>query len=109
MQAFTTQRNPEYFPDADTFKPERWVTNGEINPGTTGMRDMMLVWGKGTRVCLGQHMAMMEIKILLARMVDRFGVELAGPKTHEEMEMTDHFTLIPKGKRCSLVFSSALG
>lgn len=68
---------------------------------------MMLVWGNGTRVCLGQYMATMEIKMLLGRVVDRFEVALAGPKTHEEMEMTDHFTLIPKGQRCGLVFGNA--
>jgi cytochrome P450 len=67
---------------------------------------MMLVWGKGTRICLGQHMATMEIKIVLARMMDRFKVDMV-PQTHDEMEMTDHFTLIPKGHRCTLVFSNA--
>jgi cytochrome P450 len=71
------------------------------------MREMMLVWGKGTRACLGQHMATMEIKMLLGRMMDRFEVNLSGPETHEEMEMTDHFTLIPKGHRCSLIFKDA--
>jgi cytochrome P450 len=107
MQAFTTQRDPRYFPDPDSFNPNRWITeSGMIDSGTPEMREMMLVWGKGTRVCLGQHMAMMEIKILLARMVDRFRVEMA-PQTHDEMEMTDHFTLIPKGKKCTLVFSNA--
>lgn len=51
-------------------------------------------------------MAMMEIKILLARMIDRFKVDMV-PQTNDEMEMTDHFTLIPKGQRCTLVFSNA--
>ena len=71
------------------------------------MRDMMIVWGRGPRTCIGQYMATMEIKILLSRLMDRFEVQLAGPQTHEEMEMTDHFTLIPKGQRCGLIFSNA--
>ncbi|OIW25663.1 cytochrome P450 [Coniochaeta ligniaria NRRL 30616] len=104
---FTTQRDPKYFPDPDSFTPTRWMTeSGEINPGTPEMREMMLVWGKGARACLGQHMAVMEIKILLARMMDRFKVDMV-PQTHAEMEMTDHFTLIPKGQRCTLIFSNA--
>lgn len=107
MQAFTTQRDPKYFADPDTFNPSRWIAeSGEINPGTPDMREMMLVWGKGARICLGQHMATMELKIFLARMVDSFKVEMV-PQTHGEMEMTDHFTLIPKGQRCTLVFSNA--
>jgi cytochrome P450 len=107
MQAYTTQRNPTYFPQPDEFKPERWISNGAINPGTPEAREMMLVWGKGSRVCLGQHMAIMEIKILLATLIDSFEVQLEGAQTHSDMEMTDHFTLIPKGKKCGLVFTKA--
>lgn len=66
---------------------------------------MLLGFGKGSRACLGQHMATMQIKILLARVVARFRVRLASDATHDEMDMTDHFTLIPKGRRCGLVFT----
>ncbi|KAB5585128.1 cytochrome P450 [Coniochaeta sp. 2T2.1] len=107
VQAFTTQRDPKIFPDPDTFDPNRWITaSGELDPGSPEMREMILVWGKGTRACLGQYMATMEIKILLARMMDRFSVEKVAT-TDGEMEMTDHFTLIPKGLKCTLVFSNA--
>ncbi|KAL1876832.1 hypothetical protein VTK73DRAFT_9134 [Phialemonium thermophilum] len=104
MQALTAQYDPAYFPDPETFNPSRWITKGAINPGTPEAREMILVWGKGSRTCLGQHMATMELKILLARLIDAFQVRLLSDKTHDEMEMTDHFTLIPKGQRCSLVF-----
>ncbi|KAK3319398.1 cytochrome P450 [Apodospora peruviana] len=106
MQALTLQRDPNYFPEPDTFKPDRWISDDgkEIEYGSQEQREMMIVWGKGTRTCLGQHMATMESKIALARIVAQFEVRLpAGNKTHKEMEMTDHFTLIPKGKRCTLV------
>lgn len=68
---------------------------------------MMLAWGKGSRTCIGQFMATMEIKILLARLMDQFEVRLEGEQTHSDMEMTDHFTLIPKGQKCGLIFSKA--
>lgn len=64
-----------------------------------------MVWGKGARACVGQYMATMELKILLARLIDRFEISLRGDETHEEMEMTDHFVIVPKGQRCSLVFT----
>jgi cytochrome P450 len=107
MQAYTTQRDPTYFPSPETFDPNRWISKGSINSGSADQREMWLVWGKGTRICLGQHMATMEMKIVLARLIERFAVKLAGSGTHDEMEMTDHFTLIPKGKKCSLVFEEA--
>ncbi|KAK4215462.1 cytochrome P450 [Rhypophila decipiens] len=107
MQALTLQRDPEYFsPDPDKFNPQRWISpRGELDPGSPEQREMMFVWGKGPRSCLGQHMATMECKISLARIVAHFEVRLAGEKTHEEMIMTDHFTLVPKGHRCSLVLT----
>jgi cytochrome P450 len=107
MQSYTTQRDPTYFPNPDQYDPGRWITKdgGSINPGTPEARDMLLVWGKGSRACLGQHLATMQVKILLARVIGRFQVRLASEATHAEMEMTDHFTLIPKGRRCGLIFS----
>jgi cytochrome P450 len=68
---------------------------------------MMFVWGKGPRACLGQYMATMETKILLARLIDCCEARLEGPQTHSDMEMMDHFTLVPKGKKCGLVFTKA--
>lgn len=107
MQSYTTQRDPAHFPDPEQWRPSRWLTRdgGGIDAGTAEMREMLLGFGKGSRACLGQHMATMQIKILLARVVARFRVRLASDATHDEMDMTDHFTLIPKGRRCGLVFT----
>ncbi|OCL06977.1 cytochrome P450 [Glonium stellatum] len=103
-QALTTQRNPDFFPNPDSFNPQRWLST---NGGTPQMKDSMLVWGKGTRTCLGQNMALMELKIMLARVMDKYAVRIRSEKTHGDMLMTDHFTLIPKGQKCELVFEIA--
>jgi len=66
---------------------------------------MIFVWGKGSRACLGQYLATMELKILLAQLMNRFDVRLASEMTHEEMKMTDGFSSTPKGRCCHLVFS----
>ena len=105
MQSFTVQRDPNYFPNPEKFSPDRWISNGEIDYGSADVREVMMPWGKGPRACIGQHMATMETKISLARIITEFGVQLAGVKTHDEMVMTDHFTLIPKGQRCGLIFN----
>ncbi len=45
------------------------------------MRELFRAGGKGTRGCLGQHMATMELKILLGRLIDRLEVQLEGQST----------------------------
>lgn len=66
------------------------------------MHDYILVWGKGHRACLGKPLAYMELKISTAAIMKKFRVEIGSSTTDDDMEMTDHFTLIPKGKRCIL-------
>lgn len=112
MQARTTQTDPAYFsPNAGDWDPSRWLKSGsssvEINNGTPEQREMMLVWGKGSRACLGQHMAVMEIMVTVARLLAAYSLRIASDKTHDDMIMTDHFTLIPKGQRCGLTFEKA--
>jgi hypothetical protein len=38
-------------------------------------------------------------------LVKRYTVEIGSPTTDEDMQMTDHFALIPKGGRCILKLS----
>ncbi len=68
----------------------------------TKMHDQILVWGKGLRSCLGKQLAYMELKLVTAAVMKMFVVELDSPATDDDMEMTDHFTLIAKGRRCLL-------
>lgn len=66
------------------------------------MYNRIFVWGKGQRSCLGKQLAMMELKLVTATLMRNFCVELGSDTTDSDMEMTDHFTLIAKGKRCIL-------
>lgn len=69
------------------------------------MRDQMTLFGKGARSCLGRRIATMEIKLAVAALVKNFDVEIGSPTTDDDMQMTDHFALIPKGGKCILRFT----
>ncbi|OAP59665.1 hypothetical protein AYL99_06963 [Fonsecaea erecta] len=101
-------RDPEVFPFPDEFRPERWLAEDEAGNGLQSdldaMRDSMLVWGKGSRTCLGKSIAMMELKLGLAAIIKLLSPQLASEKTNEDMEIRDHFVLIAKGGRCLLRF-----
>lgn len=76
----------------------------EMTPDLDAMRDHILVWGKGTRSCLGKAIAIMELKLGLAAIINRLSPTLASERTNDDMEIRDHFVLTAKGGRCMLKF-----
>lgn len=64
-------------PDADAFKPERWINNGqsdEDEDGTpkAGSNYYFMTFLHGPRSCIGQNFAKAELRCLLAAMALRF-------------------------------------
>ncbi|KAL1618565.1 hypothetical protein SLS56_010493 [Neofusicoccum ribis] len=79
---FSLHRNPAYFPDPHNFRPERWLTaeyNGldcEILPPPR--KTHTHAWRPfeaGPRSCLGQKLAMMEIKMIMILVLSQFDIE----------------------------------
>lgn len=73
---FAIHRDPELWPRADEFVPERFLTTDEndpLHPPKNAWRFFEL----GPRGCIGQHLAMVEIKLVLALVVRRFDIECA--------------------------------
>jgi len=71
---FLTQRDARFFPDPETFNPERWredpVRSGKIP------RFAYFPFGGGPRVCVGASFAMLEAMLLLAMVQQKFHLEL---------------------------------
>ncbi len=64
------QRNPNYWPDPHSFLPERWLVESghPLYPPKGGWRP----FEHGPRNCVGQTLAMLDIKITLAMIVREF-------------------------------------
>ncbi|MCJ1313355.1 hypothetical protein MMC25_007033 [Agyrium rufum] len=68
----TIQRDPAYWPSPDEFIPDRWL----VPPGDS-LHPVKGAWRAfewGPRNCIGQELAMMEMKIILALTVRRFNI-----------------------------------
>jgi len=67
---WVVQRDPRWFVDPMSFRPERWL-NGETD---NLPKFAFFPFGGGARVCVGQHFAMMESILILAVLVRRLEV-----------------------------------
>ncbi|KAI0901171.1 putative cytochrome P450 [Annulohypoxylon nitens] len=96
-QAYSMHRNPEVYPDPLKFDPSRWD-----NP-TKAMKDAFVPFGGGSRICLGLHLARMELRLTTARFFTRFPnskpSKLEG-FTDEDMDPKLFFLMQPKNQRC---------
>ena len=67
--------NEKYFRNATNFVPERWIGLAADSP----MRDPFVFtpFHAGQRNCIGQHLAMMETKLILTLLLLRYKLEVA--------------------------------
>ncbi|PSR97613.1 cytochrome protein [Coniella lustricola] len=96
-QAFSLHRNPDIFPDPDTFDPDRWA-----HP-TKAMKDSMMPFGGGSRICMGLHLARIELRLGIARFFRAFPHAKVSTRegfSDQDMVQMLFFLGPPKGKRC---------
>ena len=66
-----THRDPRFFPEPDTFRPERWLDGLERRLP----RGAFFPFGLGPRMCVGASFAMLEATLILATCVQRWRFE----------------------------------
>lgn len=72
VSPYTIHRRSDYFPEPETFDPERFTSENEKKLA----RYAYMPFGAGPRVCIGNHFAMMEGHLLLATLAQRVEFEL---------------------------------
>lgn len=70
--SWLTHRLPHVFPDPDAFDPGRWRddTARELQPGA------YVPFGRGPRTCIGMRFGELEVKTILATLLQRHHLEL---------------------------------
>ncbi|KAH7203310.1 cytochrome P450 [Fusarium oxysporum] len=96
-QAWTLHRDPDVFPNPETWDPARWEKVSKL------MHDAVMPFGGGSRVCIGKHLARMELRLATARFFRAFPnacVSSIEGMSQDDMELRAYFLLTPKGGRC---------
>lgn len=86
---YMTHRDPRWFPDPLSFRPDRFAPEREA-----AMKPFaFLPFGAGPRACIGKAFAMVEAQILLASAIQRFRFSLV---PSQKVEPSPRITLHPK-------------
>jgi cytochrome P450 len=75
MPQWTIHRDPRWFEEPETFRPERWAPGRGLQEKLP--RYAYFPFGGGPRICIGNNFALMESALLLATIARRFRVQLA--------------------------------
>ena len=105
-QAYSVHRNLDAFSDPEVWRPERWL--GQDEQGDIKcMKRHSFAFGAGPRMCIGMNLAMIEMKLLIARVYSVYETTLS-PKwfdrNGELRDEKDRHELWPAKKYEPLIF-----
>ena len=79
---YALHRDEEFWPEPDSFKPERFLPENKDSINQFAH----LPFGSGPRSCIGMRFAMMEIKTILVKMLQKYRL-VRGPETPVPIKM----------------------
>ncbi|WP_235514083.1 cytochrome P450 [Deinococcus sp. Leaf326] len=93
VNIFLIQRSARFWPRPDTFDPGRWLEGAR-------MPDAFMPFGAGARMCIGNHLALLEATLISALVLRDFTLDVpgGGPTT-----LQAGVTLKPGGPVCARV------
>ncbi|CAK0783443.1 hypothetical protein CVIRNUC_006642 [Coccomyxa viridis] len=69
--------SPEIYRNPEAYVPERWMEGTPEYAQDSQVQGKWMPFGDGTRVCVGQRLALMEAKVALAHVFRRFSFKLS--------------------------------
>lgn len=88
--------NEQYFSHATQFEPQRWLDGQGVSQATNAKR-ISMPFGAGPRVCPGRYLALLEIKLAMAMILNAFDIEAVDTPDGQEAQELMSFTMTPVG------------
>lgn len=71
-------RDAEFYDNPDAFDPDRWIRYRQLPKDKRPSPFAMLPFGFGTRSCLGQRLSELQMKIFVARLIQKYDFRILG-------------------------------
>jgi cytochrome P450 len=94
--------NARHFPEPTVFRPERWLSNAGPAAVASSAKRVSMPFGAGPRVCPGRYLALLEIKMGMAMLLNHFEIEAVDTPDGGEAAEQMAFTMMPVGLRMRL-------
>ena len=94
--------NDAHIPQATHFKPARWLADGDQSHMAQSAKRISMPFGAGPRICPGRYLALLEMKMAIATLLNAF--DILGVGTADGSEPVEHlaFTMTPLGLQMRL-------
>ena len=85
LSIWSMHRHPALWAQPEAFEPERWLVNGDTTEACPNTARQLrtfaafLPFGAGPRMCIGRGFALVEIKLILIDIMQRFTLRLVDP------------------------------
>lgn len=98
-QSWSSHRDGVVFPSPDTFLPDRWLETRTDSSQLSLMHQHLMPFGAGSRLCGGQNLAHLVIRVVIAAVVRNFDI-VSPPETNDtSMSTKDAFVGRPYTNR----------
>ena len=86
-----------HVPHAASFDPERWLGAGGPSQAASSAKRISMPFGAGPRICPGRYLALLEMKMAMATLLQHFDITDVG--TLDGQPAVEHlsFTMTPLG------------
>jgi cytochrome P450 len=86
-----------FVPQAASFMPERWLTEGGPGSQANAARRISMPFGAGPRICPGRYLALLEMKMAMTVLLGAFGIQAVDTPDGQPAAEKLSFTMTPVG------------
>lgn len=88
VNAWAIMRDPNVWPNPDSFNPERF-TSDDVD--LKGLDFRLIPFGSGRRGCPGMQLALQVVRLVVAQLVHCFDWEVPDGMQPSDLDMSEHF------------------